>query len=183
MNGPRPLSSDLPLKYGVPIGQTIDFQDARVTTVGAYPGQVRCKFEELNPKTREPTGRVRIKSVPRSEYDKWMKESRPGAMPKPADDVPPAPVDGRRVKIMRASPSGHPAVVWEDAQFEALQAGDVFMVVEPDGTEVPGGPWMARGPAYRNAENGGCWTVDCDELELEDVEQAAPPSGDPDLVL
>lgn len=82
------------------------------------------------------------------------------------DDAPMTPIDGRRVKIMRAPSSGHPAIVWEDSEFEKLDVDNVFVVVEPDGTEVPGGPWVARSPAYRNAENDGCWTVDCDALEL-----------------
>lgn len=181
MSGPTPLSADLPLRYGVPIGQTIDFSDARVKIIGAYQGQVRCHFEELDPKTHEPTGRKRTKTVPRAEYDKWVEDARPGSMPKPGS--PASAAEGRRVKIMRVSPSGQPAVVFEDASFESLAAGDVFVVVEPDGTDVPGGPWMARGAAYRG-EDG--WAVDCDAIKLEDVEPSAADGsdlGDPNLVV
>lgn len=181
--GNGPPSAGLPLKHGVPIGQTINFQDCRVTVISAYPGQVRCKVEVFktdkngNPIIGELSGMTRTKTVPRSEYDKWVEAS------KPAGETPPAPTDGRRVKIMRVSPSGNPAVTWEDSEFEKLADGDVFMLFEADGTEVPGGPSLACGPAYQDTENGGCWTVDCVELKLEDAEQFAPLSGDPDLAL
>ena len=175
----------LPMRFGVPIGQVIDFRDSRVTTVGAYPGQVRCHFVQLDPETREPTGKTRTRTVPRAEYDKWIADARPGGMPKPVSAEPPSPATGgRRVKIMRVSPSGHPAVIFEAAAFEAIAAGDVFVVLEADGTEVPGGPWVAGSAARR--ETSGAWAIDADPIKLEDLEPSttdAPVPGDPNLVV
>lgn len=181
MKGPKTLSQDLPLKFGVPIGQVINFADVRVTVVNAYPGQVRCLFEEVkldgNGWSLGLTGSSRVKTVSRAEYDKWIASTTP----KTAAPIPvPEPFDGRSVKIMRMTPDNQ--VVFEDASFESITEGALFIVFESNGVEVPGGPWLARSSAYRDNDNGGCWTIDCDAVDIDAVDIDTEP-GDPDLVV
>lgn len=121
----------------------------RVTVLKTYPGQVRVLFEDLK------TGKKRTRTVSNRDYDRMMAESK--------TDAQPLPVQNRRVMLITPTEQG---IDVRDIEFEAIRENMVFTVFEADGSEAPGGPWLAHGDAY--ADPHGVWTIDSSPIDLGD---------------
>ncbi len=133
---------DLPIKYGVAIGQTIDFEDCTILVLKAFPGEVRVRVTPKDPARGRAT-----RTVSRAEYDRWIKSAKPA--PERSCRVFKDPVE--------------PALIgtWEPAKFSEIKKDDVFILFEPDGTQA-----CEPQVAMSDAKDGN---VDAQPLQLPDL--------------